>query len=194
MTVVINYYKRRELQNNLMSYAFGIKDLSIIENILDPVIKGQPQTLDTPNFYVFIICYGRIFGKNQVIGKVGNGFKTHLSPDQISMHQSILDIRNQSYAHNDPIATGSVLINWNDGAGKIIATTTYTSHDFTTHINEIKDMVSKIKLYFQEELDRLIDSLYSENSPNKAFVVNRDQSINLGYYAGMFENAIEVKK
>jgi hypothetical protein len=198
--VETDFFVRRELQKELMLYAFAIKDLSFLDMILSNVESNQSGSSgsldDISMAYVFIICYGRIFGNNRIIGKVNNRFmqEAELTREEKSMHKSILDLRNQSYAHNDPLSAGNILVNWNEGLNKIIATATYTFNDLKSHTNELKQLVIKIKSYFENQQDKVINQLYSRNAPNEAYVVNEDKSVNIGYRTDFYEHQQDVIK
>ncbi len=195
-TVELDPYKREPLEKELLLHVLCLRDVSIIKFVWDKIKDKNLEKLTQDDFIAgittIIISYGRIFGKNDEIGKVNTGnFKSSskISEEEELLHNYLIHLRNSSYAHNAPTES-TVDIYYDKSEDRIVAKS-YVSFPYLTNYKEhFSSLIEKIEQYLEEQKNYFISKLYTldaEHSVKKAHKV-------LGYRKGIFVNNLPYKE
>jgi hypothetical protein len=103
--------ERNKLIKNLFLYLVGLRDLerakaSFTEIKTNVSVGELTTTANLEKLFFFVICYGRIFHKCYHAGKLKIEDLCDVNPltyGQSAMHRCLMELRDQSYAHNDAI-------------------------------------------------------------------------------------------
>lgn len=187
---VITGEDRHAYQKQLLLYAAALRDIDIAIEFFDVISKKELLKISDPTIvgqaYAFYITYGRIFHKNNVIGKVDlNSFK--LTNDEQNLHGVLMNARNKVYSHNDP-ENIDLFIYHRDGKLQVLAQRNF--HYLADHKEKIASLLNKIKQSLDGKTNELLEKLYSVDD---GYAVNKKQSFVLGYSVGIFENPVERK-
>src|SRR5438445_11321284 len=104
--IALDEQGRNKQLKSLFLFVVGLRDLKIAKSCFDD-LKDLPigevaEINNVGKVFAFIICYGRIFHRNKGVGRLERSFLEKLSRDEQLMHDSLMNMRNKSYAHNDP--------------------------------------------------------------------------------------------
>ncbi len=190
--VISDPIKRIELRKELFLFVMGLRDILIAQSFFDQIKDIQLNKIVDSNIagmtYGFIICYGRIFHKNDQLGKINfESIKNKLSQEEKQIHNTLMCMRNQDYAHNDP--KNNTLHIYYDKKNKKISAIANLNYAFLADYNKtIPPLLIKIKRIFEQKRDELLAKLFSHDS---GYQVNEKQSFLISFSpADFIENPI----
>lgn len=184
--------KRNKQLKKLFLFVVGLRDLKVAKCYFDDLKnlklpKGEiTKTDNVGKTFAFIICYGRIFSGNKRVGKLEKSFLKTLSPDEKLMHNALVNMRNQSYAHNDPEHnTLSIHIDENS---KIYAIAQLRYSAFSNNKQIIESLLMKIKCFMETNREVLLKKLYGQTALHsgampKLFLIN--------FHSGFIEKEVK---
>lgn len=140
--------------------------------------------------YAFVVCYGRIFHSNDQIGKLEiKSFLGTLTSEEKKMHSSLMDMRNQSFAHNDP-QHNNLFVSYNKDKSKINAIAQFSYHPLSYYKETISALLNKVINMLEAERDSLITKLYIEQ---KTHPISEKKAYSVYFHSGFIEQPISDK-
>lgn len=186
--IKFNGDEQDDLKKELWLYGMGIRDLQELQKIYDKIkdidlyeISNAPNIY--PDTFYFITLYGRIFSKNDYLGKINTDKSlTNLTNEEKKLHDSLMDMRNQVYNHNDP-QHNNALISYDEKQSCLEITFSSVSLNLFGFSKEIiLSLLDKLKISFKEETNSILRKLYNLGWDQK---INKEQSL-LMMYDGKF--------
>lgn len=191
LSVITDPLKRDDEVKKLFLYVMGLRDILVSEQFFKKIKDIEMEKIaDVDNvgfLYTFIITYGRIFHKNKDAGKIDQAsIIKNLDSKEKDMHENLIKMRDQFYAHNDP-QYNNLLIHYDKDNKKITATASIGYHYLSKNTQIILSLLKKVKTNLETSRDESLSKLYSEHDGYK---VDSTQSFSLSYYTGFQENPI----
>jgi len=193
-SVITDPLKRDDEIKKLFLYVMGLRDIIVSEQFFNKIRDIEMEKIanvDNVGFlYTFMITYGRIFHKNKDAGKIDKAsIIKNLDSKEMDMHENLIKMRDQFYAHNDP-QYNNLLIHYDKDNQKITATAFVGYHYLAENTQIILSLLEKVKANLETSRDKSLSKLYSEQDGYK---VDGTQSFSLSYFTGFQENPISRK-
>lgn len=194
LSVITDPLRREDEVKKLFLYVMGLRDILVSEQFFKKIKDIEMEKIadiDNVGFlYTFIITYGRIFRKNNDLGKLDPAsIIKNLDVKERDMHENLIRMRDQFYAHNDP-QHNHLLIYYDENNQKITASASIRYHYLSKNTQTILSLFEKIKINLESARDKSLSKLYSELDGYK---VDSTRSFSLSYYTGFQENPISRK-
>jgi hypothetical protein len=188
VVIITEPAQRKKIQKELFLFVIGLRDLITAKSFFNEIQKIDMSQIVNPinvgKTYAFVICYGKIFSKNNFLGKIDfDSLQGAFTGIEKMTHHNLMNMRNKIFAHNDP-EHNRLNIYFDKKTGKIGA----IANVGFTHFNNgeaTTTLLDKVKRGLEIKRDEMLSRLYTTDG---SYRVGEDQCYSLSYFEGFVEN------